>query len=283
MPVTPAPPLIVGRDVQVYNPQLDRGRIRYALFDFDGTLSLIRAGWQEVMLAQCLDELAKTSTDESREALRRVCLDFITRLTGKQTIYQMFQLAEEISKRGGTARDALAYKREYLDLLNLKIAHKLDALRSGRDPAPRYQVRGSVDLLEGLKRRGITCFLASGTDEEFVADEVELLGLASFFDGGIYGARDDYKAFSKKMLIERILSENELQGSELVVFGDGYVEIENGVEAGGLTVGVATLESGEVGWDEWKRGRLLEVKADLLVPDWAEADQLLTYLFAEEE
>jgi phosphoglycolate phosphatase len=283
MSTTPAPDLIVGRHIQVYNPQIGRGRIRYALFDFDGTLSLIRAGWQEVMLAQCLDELKKTSTDESREELRRVCLDFITRLTGKQTIYQMFQLVEEISKRGGTPRDALDYKREYLDLLNLKIAHKLDALRSGRDPASCYQVRGSVDLLEGLKQRGTTCFLASGTDEEFVDDEVELLDLASYFDGGIYGARDDYKSFSKKKLIERIFSENELQGPELVVFGDGYVEIENGVEAGGIAVGAATLESGAVGWDEWKRGRLLEVKADLLVPDWGEADQLLTYLFVEEE
>lgn len=283
MSITPAPPLVVGRDIQVYNPQIDRGHIRYALFDFDGTLSLIRAGWQEVMLAQCLAELEKTSTGESRQELRRICLDFITRLTGKQTIYQMFQLAEEISSRGGIARDALDYKREYLDLLNLKIAHKLDALRSGRDPASRYQVRGSVDLLEGLKRRGITCFLASGTDHEFVIEEVDLLDLTPYFEDRIYGALEDYKSSSKKMLIERILAENELQGPELAVFGDGYVEIENGVEAGGLTIGAATLESGQSGWDEWKRGRLLEVKADLLVPDWGEADRLLAYLFAEEE
>ena len=278
----PAPAALLGRSIEIHNPALQRGQIRHALFDFDGTLSLIRAGWQEVMLAQCVAELERTSTAEPREELQRICLDFITRLTGQQTIYQMFQLAEEVEKRGRTPRPALEYKREYLDLLHREIGHRLDALRSGRDPACRYQVPGSVSLLAGLRQRGVTCYLASGTDEEFVTDEVRLLGLADYFDGGVFGARDDYKSFSKKMLIENILRDSRFQGPELVVFGDGYVEIENGKQAGGLAVGAATAESDAGGWDLWKKKRLLEVGADLLVPDWQEADLLLAYLFAEE-
>ena len=278
----PSPTALLGCSIEIYNAALPRGQIRHAVFDFDGTLSLIRAGWQEVMLAQCVAELERTPTGEAREELQRICLDFITRLTGKQTIYQMFQLAEEVEKRGGKLRPALEYKREYLDLLHRKIGHRLDALRSGRDPACRHQVRGSVPLLAGLRQRGVTCYLASGTDEEFVTDEVRLLGLAGYFDGGVFGARDDYKSFSKKMLIEKILRDYRLQGAELAVFGDGYVEIENGKQAGGLTVGAATVESGAGGWDMWKKKRLLEVGADLLVPDWQEADRLLIHLFAEE-
>jgi len=278
----PSPVRRLGRRVEIYNPALARGQVSHAVFDFDGTLSLIRAGWQEVMIAQSVAELEGTPTRESREELRQVCLGFITRLTGKQTIYQMFQLAEEVEKRGGTSRPALEYKKEYLELLHRKIASRLEALRRGRDPASKHLVRGSVALLEGLQRRGVACYLASGTDQEFVVDEARLLGLTSYFQGGIYGAQDDYRVFSKKMLIERILTENQLRGAELAIFGDGYVEIENAKAAGGLAVGVASVESGEDGWNMWKKIRLLEVGADLLVPDWQEAELLLAYLFAEE-
>ena len=276
------PVVILGHRIEVYNSALVRGEIRHAVFDFDGTLSLIRAGWQEVMLAQCIAELERTNSGESHAALHRLCLEFITRLTGKQTIYQMFQLAAEVDKRGGTPRPALEYKRQYLQLLHHRIGHRLDALRQGRDPACRYRVRGSIELLEGLKRRGIVCYLASGTDHELVIDEARLLGLSGYFTGGIFGARDDYRSFSKKILIDRLLADHRLQGSQLAVFGDGYVEIENGKQAGGLAIGAATLENGEAGWDNWKKARLLEVGADLLTPDWGEAELLLAYLFAEE-
>jgi phosphoglycolate phosphatase len=278
----PSPALVLGSCIEVYNPGLHRAGIRHALFDFDGTLSLIRAGWQDVMIAQFVAELERTPTRESRSALEEVCREFITRLTGKQTIYQMFQLAEEVEKRGAPPRQALEYKREYLALLHRKIAHRIDALGSGRDPASRYLVRGSVELLEGLARRGAVCYLASGTDQEYVVEEAGLLGLTAYFAGGVYGARDDYKSFSKKILIDRILTENRLRGDELAVFGDGYVEIENGKGVGGLAVGVASCEQGTGTWDAWKKRRLLQVGADILVPDWREAGRLLAYLFAEE-
>ena len=68
-------------------------------------------------------------------------------------------------------------------------------------------------------------------------------GLTPYFGQRIYGAQDDYKTFSKKMVIERILRENEIRGESLLSFGDGYVEIENTKEAGGLAVAVASDEA----------------------------------------
>ena len=280
-PALPVPERRIGQEIEIYSADLDLGQIRHAVFDFDGTLSLIRAGWQEVMLAQCVGELEKTSTRESHAELEQVCLDFITRLTGQQTIYQMFRLEEEVAKRDGTPRPALDYKKEYLDLLLAKIRHRLEALRSGKEPPETYQVRGGVQLLEDLIGRGVTCYLASGTDHDYVLDEAALLGFAPYFEGRIYGALDDYKASTKKKLIARIINDNQLSGSALVVFGDGYVELENAKQAGGIAVGVASLESGEFGWDLWKKRRLLEVGADILVPDWQEATLLLGYLFED--
>ena len=43
------------------------------------------------------------------------------RLTGRQTIYQMIQLAEEVRRRGGQPLDPLAYKHRYHDLLMRRI------------------------------------------------------------------------------------------------------------------------------------------------------------------
>ena len=79
-----------------------------------------------------------------------------------------------------------------------------------------------------------------------------------YFGHQIYGAKDDYKTFSKKMVIERILRENAIRGEQLLSFGDGYVEIENTKEAGGLAVAVASDEAnnGSGRMDEWKRERL---------------------------
>ncbi len=49
-------------------------------------------------------------------------------------------------------------------------------------------------------------YLASGTDEIYMKEEARLLDVARYFDGGVYGALDDYKSFSKKILIQRILA-----------------------------------------------------------------------------
>ncbi len=54
--------------------------------------------------------------------MRAVVEEFVGRLTGKQTIYQMIELAENIERRGGTAEDPLVYKKMYLDRLHAAIA-----------------------------------------------------------------------------------------------------------------------------------------------------------------
>ena len=280
----PAPLQRLGRDIEISEPaQLRPGQIRYAVLDFDGTLSLLRAGWQEVMTEQFVRVLGHWApTAESPAQLAAVCRDFITTLTGRQTIYQTIQLEEEVRKRGGEPLPAALYKRQYLELLSEHISDRLEDVRAGRRPPGDFLLRGARTLLTGLADGGVTCFLASGTDVEFVREETELLGLTHFFTSGdevrIYGALEEYRKFSKKMIIERILRDNAVEGSALAVFGDGYVEISNGREAGGMAVGVASLESGELGWDLWKKSRLAEVGAQILVPDWQEADLLLDYL-----
>ena len=142
-------------------------------------------------------------------------------------------------------------------------------------------VPGAVPMLEALRDRGVICYLASGTDEVYVLDEAGALGLAGYFDG-IYGALDDYKTYSKRMVIERILKENDIAGGQLVTFGDGYVEIKDTKAVGGIAVGLATNEAARQGIDAWKRERLIAAGADLIVPDFSGHQLLLAHLFEED-
>ncbi len=160
----------------------------------------------------------------------------------------MIQLAEEVEKRGGEAQDPVEYKWLYLERLWAKIAGRVEGLKAGRLDRQALMVPGAVQILEALRDRGVTCYLASGTDEVYVLDEAGALGLSGYF-AGIYGALDDYQTYSKKMVIDRILSENNLNGSQLVTFGDGYVEIEDTKSVGGIAVGLATDEAERQGVD----------------------------------
>lgn len=147
-------------------------------------------------------------------------------------------------------------------------------------------VPGARAMLDALQARGVACYLASGTDEHYVRDEAAALGLTDYFVSGsgrdgIYGAQDDYLRFSKKLLIERIIREHGLHGPEFVAFGDGFVEIEDTKHVGGIAVGVASDEANRTGLDAWKRTRLIEAGADLIVPDFRESAALVAYLFKE--
>jgi phosphoglycolate phosphatase-like HAD superfamily hydrolase len=273
---------LAGTQIEVVNAALARGHYRAALFDFDGTLSLIREGWQGVMIPMMVDILAATPRAEAREHLAVVVEEFVTRLTGKQTIYQMIELAEQVAKRGGEPLPAAEYKREYLDRLLVRIAHRREGLRAGQLRAVDMLVPGSLELLGALRERGIKLYCASGTDHPYVLEEAALLGVAQYFGEHIYGAVEDYHRVSKAAVIQWIIAEHDLRGSQLLAFGDGFVEIENTKEVGGTAVGVASDEVSRQGIDAWKRERLIGAGADIIIPDYREGRLLLDYLFKEE-
>jgi len=265
--------------VENIRPGASARNARVVLFDFDGTLSLIRSGWINVMVPMMVEILAELNTGETDEQLKSVVDDFVWRLTGKETIYQMIALAEAVESRGGRPLAPLEYKQMYLDRLWEKIKNRIEALRKGQSDPEDYLVPGSRALLEQLKERGLTMYLASGTDEIFMKEEARLLGVTQYFAGGVYGALDDYKSFSKAILIQRILASAEFQGHQILVFGDGYVEIEEVKNVGGVAVGVASEEPACTRVDPWKRTRLIGVGADYIVPNFLCRDELMSTLF----
>jgi phosphoglycolate phosphatase len=265
--------------VELPAPLESRPEISHVLFDFDGTLSLIRQGWPDVMVPMFVEALPRLP-GETENDVRRMVVDDIMRLNGKQTIYQMIQLAERIRERGGRPDDPLAYKHEYLRRLEQHIGGRTAALADGAMAPDALLVYAVRPLLEHLLALGLPIYLASGTDLSAVEREAGLLDVARYFNGHVYGALDDYKQFSKKIVIDRILQEHAITGRHLLSFGDGYVEIENTKQAGGLAVAVASDEAnnGSGNVDQWKRERLLGVGADAVIPDFRDAIPFVDFL-----
>jgi len=265
-------------DFEIVRPDVPRGGYRAALFDFDGTLSLLREGWPQVMVPMMVEALVQTGSGETETSLRVLVEEFVMALNGRPAIFQMARLVEEIRARGGAPELPAAYLREYDDRLMRVVNARVREVVERQSPPENWAVPGSHRVLEHLRRRGVKLYLASGTHVRFVRSEADLLNLSRFFDEEIHAPDGDDSAFSKRAVIERILTENEIRGEELLGFGDGVVEIQEVRRVGGTAVAVASeLPPGAV--NRWKRDRLVPAGADLVIADYRNPDHLLGWLF----
>lgn len=268
--------------VEIINNIAAGRKFKVALFDFDGTLSLIREGWQEIMIPYFFEEFcsALPQYKENKDEIYSLITDFVDELTGKQTIFQCIQLKIEIEKRGGKAKEAIYYKNEYLRRLFMKIEDKRNGLADGSISPKQLLVKGSAEFLQALKDNGIEIFCASGTDQPQVSEEAKLLGLEKYFGHNIFGAQDEHaQQCSKELVIKRLLEEKNIKGEELLSFGDGFVEIELVKNVGGYAIAVATDEKNQCGVNEYKRERLLKAGADVVIPDFENYKILINHIF----
>jgi len=265
-------------DFEIVRPDVPRGGYKAALFDFDGTLSLLREGWPQVMVPMMVEALVRTGSGETETELGVLVEEFVMALNGRPAIFQMARLVEEIQARGGAPELPAAYLREYDDRLMRVVNARVREVLSGQTAPEHWAVPGSHRLLEDLQRRGLKLYLASGTRLRFVRSEADLLNLAPFFDQEIHAPDGDESAFSKRSVIERILAENNIRGDELLGFGDGVVEIQEVRRTGGTAVAVASdLPPGAI--NRWKRDRLVPAGADLVIADFRDDKRLLEWLF----
>lgn len=254
--------------------------LAHALFDFDGTLSLLREGWQQIMEPMMIEYLLETEPNADPMALGQLVHTYVGESTGQQTIFQMIWLAEQITARGGTAMEALDYKQEYLVRLDAHTKSRIDALTAGRQPPAAFLMPGSVECLEHLNASGLICYVASGTDIGYVHQEAAALGLTRYLKGGVFGALDNWKDYSKARVVKDILAQNRIGGASLITFGDGYVEIENTRAVGGIAVGVASKEDTPGQIDPWKRERLIRAGAQVILADLGPVPLLIDALLS---
>lgn len=267
-----------------FPPELLRGHsrnLKHAVFDFDGTLSWLRHGWPGMMLDVFATHLPPAEPP-AQEAVRAELLRLVMSLNGKPTIFQTRAFGQYAAARGLSVPESEPLRRAYQDLLDGHIAERSERVRLKSASPDAYVVAGARQLLEYLRSKGVRLSVLSSTVEQRVREEAELLGLASYFEGRIYGSPADPSGFSKRAVFERILQTDNIGGEGLLAFGDGPVEIADARHLGGIAVAVCTDEhvNGSGEYDALKREQLLAAGAHAAIPDFTQAPELLAPLFA---
>ena len=246
-----------------------------AFFDFDGTLSRIRSGWQTVMADHMLEVLLGTAVAAAAHpALSERVADAIEGLSGRPTILQMEWLVAEVEQRGGRALPAADYKEQFADHIGERVEARVQALQLGSAQPADLLVPGAAEFLALLRQRDVQCYIGSGSDEAAVRAEAQALGIAGAF-AGIYGAWPDNLLRDKHALVAQVLAESGCSGAQLFGFGDGAIDMQAVCAAGGFAIGVAFDELAGAGPDAGKRKRLLAAGAHLVVTDYTAAAPLL--------
>jgi phosphoglycolate phosphatase-like HAD superfamily hydrolase len=264
--------------LEVLNPRVKTGRARYALFDFDGTISVIRREWERIMVDMMIEMICGGGPARPEIAVEAAA--FVDRSTGVLTILQMKWLAEATARHGLAQRvlSAGEYKRIFNERLLGPVRVRLAQLDGSLAERDGLMIAGARAFLQELHARGVRLFLASGTDHEYVVNEAGVLGVLDFFEGRVFGARGESETDSKEQVIQRILAENRLAGEELLVVGDGPVEIRAAHSVGAVALGVAADEETRATLNPRKRARLVEAGADLLVANFLPAAELAQLL-----
>ncbi|MFA6689743.1 MAG: PfkB family carbohydrate kinase [Sphaerochaetaceae bacterium] len=256
-----------------------------AIFDHDGTISTMRQGWETIMQELMVEAVigdATNLTDENRKSVHKAVADMIEKTTGIQTIMQMAQLIELIKEFGFvppvSIKTPLEYKMEYSRRLSKLLDVKYDRFRAGIYDVTDMTMKGSLDFLQRLRSHETSIFLASGSDYADVKYETDTFGYSRYFDGGIYGSVSDISNDPKKLVMENIVRQIHVSPSQVVVFGDGPVEIREGKKRGFLTVGIVSDEQQRFGINPKKRERLVLAGADILIPDYSWTAKLAKYV-----
>jgi phosphoglycolate phosphatase-like HAD superfamily hydrolase len=264
--------------IEVLRSDYPRGPFRLALFDFDGTLSLLRRNWQERMTELMLDILQQAGGATAETELLARIESIVVGLNGRPTLVQMEALAAEVVRLGGSPDSPAAYKERYLHALGMQVAARIVAIRTREVDAAEHLVHEAELLLGALEERGLVLCLASGTDLAAVEEELVLLGLKRWFGERVFAPGPHDPEFSKGRVIARLLAEHGLLPEQLVSFGDGVVETAEVQKAGGLAIGVASDETRGRGVNPRKREQLLAAGADWIIGDYACREAILAKL-----
>ena len=190
-----------GTQIEIIN-EVERGRFKHGLFDFDGTVSLLREGWQRIM-APVMIEMICGDTEPTPEIEHEVH-EYIEESTGIQTILQMQHLVEMIRAHGLVPEDrildAQGYKKVYNDRLMVPVRERIAKLEAGEFTLEDVTLRAALDFLARLRDKGLAMYVFSGTDRADVRNETAKVGAAPFFQE-IWGALKTFEEYSKEKVI----------------------------------------------------------------------------------
>lgn len=263
--------------LEIIRPILGPCRPRVALFDFDGTVSLLRSGWQQIMIDLAVEVIPRLDGERPGD-VAKIGHDLVYGTNGVPTLFQMQAIVDIVRARGRVGPDAHGYKRLFLERLEERVQPRLASIESKAVAPAVWQLPSVESMLEMLAAYHIPCYLASGTDQVAVRSETAALGLERYFEG-IFGATSDAENSTKATVFSRLAAKHKLGPDELVTFGDGVEEIRLTKQAEGIAIGIARDDASPGRVDADQRMRLIDAGADAIIVDFAVADQIMRHLF----
>jgi phosphoglycolate phosphatase-like HAD superfamily hydrolase len=259
--------LAVPPEIEILRADIPRGGYRAVVFDFDGTLSLLRRNWQGLMIPMMVEWLLKLDTGEASGRLKKLVEHFVIELTGKPTMVQMQRLVDEIKQRGHEAEPPEFYFEQYQTSLMHQANARIRAVQRGHAAPDAMAVAGSRRLLNELQQRNLQLVLASGTEYKDVVNELSVLDFASYFDKRVYAPVNQDPKFSKLAIMQNLVRQGA-PAKSLIAIGDGPAEIVAIKKVGGLAIGLASNEVTGSGIDPLKREHLIRAGADMIIGDF---------------
>lgn len=254
---------------------------RLVIWDFDGTVSLLRAGWAEIMSGLFLEKWRATVAPQAPDAEQARLQQDLLRLNGHPPIHQMMDFADQVRRRGGTPESPEAYHQAFQERLSRRIQERLEESRlQGGDAG---LVPGARRLLECLQQAGVQQHLLSGTARTDLLVEVTELRLTTFFPPPhIHGPGPDDTTFRKAFVMEQLQRSTGFSPNEIACIGDGRVEMVEANRLGFFTLGVACPETelphDPGALDPSKLAILQEAGAQSILRDYLDTSACLHFL-----
>ena len=269
------PEMPLPRNIEIVNNNIQDCRFKGAVFDFDGTISLLREQWPSVM-ARTMVEMISGEAEPTSQIQQEV-EQYVEASAGFSTITQMGHLVKLVKKYSQIPSNQIltaeAYKEIYDQRLLSVVDHKLKMLEDGRLARHQLVVLGVVEFLEFLASRAVVLYIASTTDLRFLVIEANALKVAHYFKG-IYGPDATVPEYSKEWLVGKVIEWHGLAPDQLLVVGDGQVEISVARKYGGFALGVASTEEPTGNVNKEKREMLIKAGADVIVPDFSNVSEI---------
>ncbi len=261
---------------------IDQGKRAFpkvAIFDHDGTISTLRQGWEPIMKEVCINAVLgdsiNTASTEELTAVENTVDELIEKTTGIQTIIQMHYLRDMVISFGYVPPNKIRVPLEYKEIYNNKllemVSKRVDLFRKDILDLRDVTIKGAVEFLQMLESRGVKLYLASGTDQEDVRKEADLLGYGNYCSGGIFGSVGNVSKDPKRVVIENIIKQlpSNISPEECYIFGDGPVEMREAAKRGFTRIGLVSDEKQRFGINGKKRSRLILGGAQILIPDFS--------------
>ena len=246
--------------------------LKCVVLDYDGTLTTFRRGWEKILHAFAS---AKICDHEDFAAGNKEAalddIDYFVAHAGGSNPRQLMSRLIELAKKYlfSVEMDLQSCAEEYVEVFHQAINKRLNKCYENGES---YLIKGTRQMLDFLNQRQIQCYVVTGSAENDVRNELEILQLGHHFCD-VYGATLNTSGRHKEEALADIISLHSYKKCEMLMVGDGSVEIEAACNFGLPSLGIASDEHNG-GLCERKRRHLIDAGAQLIAADYQHFPQM---------